>query len=85
MTAVPEAIDPAERVEHLRERIRYHNRLYYELDAPEIPDGEWDAMMRELLALEEEYPDLITPDSPSRQVGGRAVDHVRRRSCTPCR
>jgi len=67
---VPEAIDPAERVEHLRERIRYYNKLYYEFDAPEIPDGEWDAMMRELLALEEEFPDLITPDSPSRQIGG---------------
>ena len=67
---MPEAIDPAERVEHLRERIRYYNKLYYELDAPEIPDGEWDALMRELLALEEEYPDLITPDSPSRQIGG---------------
>ena len=63
--------DPAERVEQLRERIRYHNQRYYEQDAPEIPDAEWDAMMRELLALEEEYPDLITPDSPSRQIGGR--------------
>jgi len=67
---VPKAIDPAERVEHLRERIRYYNRLYYELDAPEIPDGEWDAMMHELIALEDEFPDLITADSPTRLIGG---------------
>jgi DNA ligase (NAD+) len=67
----PAALDPAARAAQLRERIHYHNTRYYEQDAPEIPDAEWDAMMRELLGLEEEYPDLITPDSPSRQIGGR--------------
>jgi DNA ligase (NAD+) len=77
VTGVPrssptESFDPAGRVQELREAIRYHNRRYYELDAPEIPDAEWDALMRELLALEEEYPDLVTPDSPSRSVGGGA-------------
>jgi DNA ligase (NAD+) len=64
--------DPAERVEQLRATIRHHNKRYYELDEPEIPDAEWDELMRELIALEEEYPDLVTPDSPSRVVGGPA-------------
>jgi len=62
--------DPAVRIEQLRALIRHHDRLYYELDAPEIPDSEYDALMRELRALEEEYPDLITPDSPTQRVGG---------------
>ncbi|HEY5154611.1 MAG TPA: NAD-dependent DNA ligase LigA [Acidimicrobiales bacterium] len=65
-----DAIDPAARAIELRERIRRANTLYYELDAPEIPDAEWDLLMHELLAIEEEFPDLITPDSPSRQIGG---------------
>jgi DNA ligase (NAD+) len=62
--------DPAERIEQLRAEIRHHNRRYYELDAPEIPDAEFDALMRELRALEDEFPDLVTPDSPTRVVGG---------------
>ena len=66
----PEPVDPAVRVEELRETIRYHNRRYYELDEPEIPDAEWDALMRELLELEEQFPELITPDSPTQVVGG---------------
>jgi DNA ligase (NAD+) len=78
VTAVPrsrpsdavERVDPAARVDELRATIRYHNRRYHELDAPEIPDGEFDALMRELRALEEEFPDLLTPDSPSQSVGG---------------
>jgi DNA ligase (NAD+) len=64
--------DPAEQVEALRERVRHHAQLYYEQDAPEIPDADYDALLRELQALEHEYPDLITPDSPTQQVGGRA-------------
>lgn len=62
--------DPAARIEWLRATIRHHDRLYYELDAPEIPDSEYDALMRELRALEEEYPELVTPDSPTQRVGG---------------
>ncbi len=65
--------DPAEQVERLRAEIRHHNRRYYELDAPEIPDADYDALMRELQALEEEYPDLRTPDSPTQVVGGVAT------------
>jgi DNA ligase (NAD+) len=64
------ARDPAERAEALRAPIRYHNRRYFELDAPEIPDADFDALVRELRALEDEFPDLVTPDSPTRVVGG---------------
>jgi DNA ligase (NAD+) len=71
MPPVADAVrDPAERVEQLRAEIRHHNRLYFEHDQPEIPDADFDALVRELRALEDEYPDLITPDSPTRLVGG---------------
>jgi DNA ligase (NAD+) len=62
--------DPVRRAEELREQIEYHNRRYYELDEPEIADADYDGLMRELLALEEAYPDLRTPDSPTQRVGG---------------
>jgi len=65
-------IDPVSRVEELRRVIIHHNRLYYELDSPEIPDSEWDALLRELARLEELHPDLVTPDSPTQVVGGAA-------------
>src|SRR5215472_16723519 len=54
----------------LAEEIRRHERLYYVDDRPEIPDAEFDALMRELVALEEKYPELATSDSPARRVGG---------------
>ena len=60
---------PAERADALRTQIEYHNRRYYELDDPEISDADYDALIRELLALEEEYPDLRTPESPTQKVG----------------
>ena len=65
-------MDPAERVEELRATIRHHNLLYYGNDAPEIPDSEFDLLMRELAELEELYPELATDDSPTRVVGGVA-------------
>ncbi len=61
------------RVEELREQINYHNYLYYVLDAPEIPDAEYDRMLRELQELEQRYPELITPDSPTQRVGAPPV------------
>jgi DNA ligase (NAD+) len=61
---------PAQRVEELREQLRYHNYRYHVLDDPVASDAEYDALMRELRALEEAHPDLITPDSPTRRVGG---------------
>jgi DNA ligase (NAD+) len=59
-----------QRAEQLRAEITEHNRRYHELDDPIISDGDFDALVRELRALEEEFPELITPDSPLRQVGG---------------
>jgi len=63
----------AERARQLREQIEYHNYRYYALDAPVIPDAEFDRMMRELQALEAQYPELITPDSPTQRVGTAPV------------
>lgn len=61
-----------EKVKKLRETILYHNRRYYENDAPEIEDFEYDKLLHELIALEEQYPFLATEDSPTRRVGGKA-------------
>ncbi len=62
------------RIEYLRGEIERNSRLYYENDAPEISDYEYDMMFRELSELEEKYPELKTPDSPTHRVGGRALD-----------
>ena len=59
------------RAEELRETLRRHERLYYVLDAPEITDAEYDALMRQLAALEREHPELLTADSPTQRVGGK--------------
>jgi len=61
---------PRQRVAALRAEIEHHNRLYYVEDAPEITDTEYDRLFRELQALEAEHPELATPDSPTRRVGG---------------
>ena len=58
----------------LRREIERHNHAYYVLDAPTIPDAEYDRLFRELQALEAEYPELATPDSPTRRVGGKPLD-----------
>lgn len=67
-------MDPATRIAELRERIRHHEERYYVHDAPEISDAEFDALMRELLALEAAHPSLIDPDSPTQRVGGRPAE-----------
>jgi len=59
------------RAEELRREINHHNYRYYVLDAPSITDARYDELMKELLNLEETYPELITPDSPTRRVGGQ--------------
>ena len=61
--------DVREKIEALREEIRYHNYRYHTLDDIEIPDAEYDRLVRELQKLEAEYPELITPDSPTQRVG----------------
>jgi DNA ligase (NAD+) len=63
--------DPAVQIEQLSEELRHHEHQYYVLDAPEITDGEYDALMRRLQSLEALHPELLTPDSPSQRVGGK--------------
>lgn len=58
------------KVEKLREELNEHNYRYYVLDSPTITDAEYDRLMRELIAIESAFPELITPDSPSQRVGG---------------
>lgn len=69
---VPEEI--RKQVEELRKEIRHHSYLYYVKDAPEITDYEFDHLYRKLVDLEKEYPELVTPDSPTQRVGGKASD-----------
>ena len=68
------ARDPAKRAAELRKEIERHNRLYYVEDDPVISDTEYDDLMRELRALEEDHPDLRAPDSPTQRVGGRRLE-----------
>lgn len=62
-------VDPDARAAELRAQIAHHNRRYYEHDAPEIPDAEYDALMQELARLEKEHPELVSADSPTQRVG----------------
>ena len=70
------------RIDELTAVIERHSAAYYDHDAPTVPDSEWDALMRELRALEADYPDLVTSDSPTQQVGAAPntqfspVDHA---------
>jgi DNA ligase (NAD+) len=83
MTKRKRGVDPAVRVDELRELIRRHEHAYYVLDQPEVSDAEYDALFLELRRIEEERPDLLTPDSPTQRVGGEASDQfakVRHRS-----
>jgi DNA ligase (NAD+) len=77
------AVDPAVRVEELRQLIRRHEHAYYVLDQPEVSDAEYDALFLELRRIEDERPDLLTADSPTQRVSGEAADQfakVRHRS-----
>lgn len=60
---------PAARADELRRQINYHNYRYYVLDSPVLSDAQYDALMRELTAVEEAHPELVTPDSPTQRVG----------------
>ena len=64
----------ARKIEKLREELRRHEHLYYVLDAPEISDAEYDALMNELKRLEAAHPELVTPDSPTQRVGGKPAE-----------
>jgi DNA ligase (NAD+) len=67
-------LPPQQQIEALREEIRHHEHLYYALDQPELSDAEYDLLVNRLKALEAEYPDLVTPDSPTQRVGGKPRD-----------
>ncbi|HCG6028589.1 TPA: NAD-dependent DNA ligase LigA [Vibrio parahaemolyticus] len=62
-----------QRLEELKESLHYHAVRYYVEDNPEIPDAEYDRLMRELLKIEAQHPDLVTVDSPSQRVGGKPL------------
>ena len=68
------AAQPAREIEKLREEIRRHDELYYVNESPEISDREYDALLERLQKLEQDHPDLITPDSPTQRVGGRPAE-----------
>ncbi|MGH2849085.1 MAG: DNA ligase LigA-related protein [Solirubrobacteraceae bacterium] len=70
------AADPAARAAELRSQVAYHSRRYHVEDDPEIGDDEYDALYRELVAIETEHPELVVADSPTQQVGGEAVDRL---------
>ena len=63
-----------QRIGDLRAEIVQHDYLYYVLDAPSVPDAEYDRLMRELQALEAKFPDLVSPESPSQRVGGEPLE-----------
>src|SRR5438874_7394929 len=63
-----------QKIEKLREEIRRHEELYYVLDSPEISDADYDLLLEQLQKLEQQHPDLITPDSPTQRVGGRPAE-----------
>ncbi|NOT43659.1 MAG: NAD-dependent DNA ligase LigA, partial [Acidobacteria bacterium] len=67
-------VPPALRAEELRRLIRHHEERYYQLQAPEVADVEFDALMAELRAIETRHPELLTSDSPTQRVGGRVAD-----------
>lgn len=60
-------------IDQLREQLRHHNHRYYVLDDPEVPDAEYDRLFRRLQALEAEFPQFLSPDSPTQRVGGEAL------------
>jgi len=70
--------NPAKRVAELRAELRCHEHLYYVLDAPEISDAGYDALMNELKQIEAAHLELLTPDSPTQRVGGKPAEGFRK-------
>lgn len=70
------ALDPAARAADLRSQIAHHDERYYALDAPEISDADYDALVRELAALEAAHPELVDESSPTRRVGAGALQEA---------
>jgi DNA ligase (NAD+) len=67
-------VEVVSRVNQLREEINYHNYRYYVLDDPVVSDAEFDRLLKELTRLEEQYPELVTPDSPTQRVGAKPLE-----------
>src|SRR5436853_1062743 len=67
----------AKRAAELRRLVDHHNHLYYVQAQPEISDREFDALLDELKRIEQEHPELVTPDSPTQRVGGAPIDEFR--------
>src|SRR6478672_1951376 len=65
---------PEQRLKDLRDAIRHHEERYYIQNAPEVSDEEFDRLLHELERLEADYPDLVTPDSPTQRVAGRPIE-----------
>jgi DNA ligase (NAD+) len=65
------ALTPDQKIQELRDELRHHEHLYYVMDAPELTDAQYDAVMNKLKGLEREHPELVTTDSPSQRVGGK--------------
>ena len=63
-----------EEIERLRSLLRSYGEAYYDEDAPVVSDAVYDATMQQLLELEKEHPELVTPDSPTQRVGGKPLD-----------
>ena len=70
---MPASAAKIKELESLKQQIRHHNYRYHVLDAPEVPDAEYDRLMRQLQALEKEFPELVTSDSPTQRVGDAPV------------
>src|SRR6476661_821401 len=73
----PTSTSVSKRIKELREQIHRHNHLYHVEARPQISDREYDKLMQELIDLERENPDLITPDSPSQRVGGEVQTELK--------
>ncbi|MGD0577114.1 MAG: NAD-dependent DNA ligase LigA, partial [Candidatus Staskawiczbacteria bacterium] len=67
-----------QRINKLKEVINHHRYLYHVLDRQEISDSALDSLKKELFDLENQYPDLITPDSPTQRVGGKALKEFKK-------
>jgi DNA ligase (NAD+) len=74
LAAAKPAASPESRIRHLRAELDRHNRLYYTQATPEISDADYDALFRELEALEKQHPELADPNSPTQRVGGEPID-----------
>jgi DNA ligase (NAD+) len=73
-SALIPSVSPVQKAAQLRGLLHHHAHAYYTLDAPEIPDAEYDRLFRELQALESIHPELVTSDSPTQRVGGKVLD-----------